>query len=116
MTEKINEKFEVKVNDGMTLCYPQDKQPYVVTRVSESGKTAWVAPLMILDGRAGREPDDFDGPFPVWNHKYTEKEILTLKESDIPETRIHFNKKRGWINKGGMPFSKGAVYYRNYSY
>lgn len=106
---------KLAVGDGMTLCYPQDRYPFVVVRVSDSGKTAWVKPLEIVDLSTGHEPDRFDGNFPVWSHSYTEEERQSMVQEDAPERMVRLT-KRGWASKG-TPFTAGAArYHRNYSY
>lgn len=106
----------INVGDGMTHCLPQDSYPYVVTRVSESGKTAWVKPLKIVDLTTGHEPARFDGPFPVWDHIYTDDERESLVIADAPERAVRLNKHGGWGSKGLAFDAGGARYHRNYSY
>lgn len=41
---------------GATAHYPQDRYPYVITRVSETGNTFWMTPLTEVDTSTGHEP------------------------------------------------------------
>lgn len=105
-----------QVGDGMTLHYPQDSYPYVIVRVSDSGKTVWAKPLQIVDKTTGHEPARFDGPWPVWSHTYTDEERATMVEENAPERAIRLSKHGYWTSRGS-DFSMGAArYHRNYSY
>ncbi|MGV9768517.1 hypothetical protein ACWDR7_03385 [Microbacterium sp. NPDC003461] len=100
---------------GATAHYPQDRYPYVITRVSETGNTFWMTPLAEVDTSTGHEPSHFDGPFPVWRHTYTPSELLSMRQEDAREIRVTLT-ARGWTH-GGVPVTVGkAHYYRNYSY
>lgn len=106
----------VHVGEGMTLQYPQDSYPYVIVRVSPSGKTAWVKRVKAVDLSTGHEPAYFEGPFPVWSHTYTAEELQSMVMEDAPELPVRRGKHGGWAHKG-TPFSaRGAVFHRNYSY
>lgn len=105
-----------QVGDGMTLCYPQDSYPFVVVRVSESGKTVWVKPLETVDKTTGHEPARFDGPFPVWSHLYTDEERRTMVRENAPERAVRLSKHGHWTSKGSDFAAGGARYHRNYSY
>lgn len=109
-------KAAPQVGDGMTLCYPQDQYPFVVVRVSDSGKTVWVKPLEIVNKSTGHEPERFDGPFPVWSHSYTEEERKTMIRDSVPERAVRLSKSGWWTSKGSDFAAGGARYYRNYSY
>lgn len=52
-----------KVGDLATLCYPQDRYPYLVTAVSATGTKVTLAELE----RAAEAPARFAGPFPIWD-------------------------------------------------
>jgi hypothetical protein len=103
------------VGDGVTLNYPQDAYGYVVTRVSASGKTAWVKPLRTVDLSTGHQPARYDGPFPVWTHRYTPEECESMVRADAPETKIVKSVHGGWVNRGSHFSAGGAVYHRNFS-
>lgn len=112
--------LNVQVGDGMTMSLPQDMYPYVVTRVSASGKTVWVKPVRSVDKSTGHEPARFDGPFPIWSHVYTAEELQELVYADVEERAVRLVKASGvghyWTSKGATFHSGGAQYYRNYSY
>jgi len=109
--------YQPQVGDGMTLCYPQDSYPYVITRVSPSGKTVWVKPLQIVDKTTGHEPARFDGPFPVWSHTYTDEERASMIVENAPERQVSRSRDGLYWTSKGTPFARGgAVYHRNYSY
>ena len=112
--------LNVQVGDGMTMSLPQDMYPYVVTRVSASGKTVWVKPVRSVDKSTGHEPARFDGPFPIWSHVYTAEELQELVYADVEERAVRLVKASGaghyWTSNGATFHSGGAQYYRNYSY
>jgi hypothetical protein len=108
--------YQPQVGDGMTMAYPQDMYPYVITRVSPSGKTVWVKPLELVSKDTGHEPARFDGPFPVWHHIYTAEERQTMVR-DLPEIRVNRSRDGLRWTAGATPFLRGdACYHRNYSY
>jgi hypothetical protein len=119
----MNETIDgVKVGEGATLIYPQDSYPYVITRISESGKTAWARPLKTVSLATGHAPARHDGPWPVWSHTYTPEELVSLAYSEAEEEFPSFREIRitltatGWKTKG-TPVELGkARYHRNYSY
>lgn len=104
-----------EVGMGMTLHYPQDSYPFVITRVSPSGKTVWVKPLEPVSKSTGHEPDHMEGPFPVWSHTYTAEEMVSMVRADAPERMVR-KTKHGWSSHG-TPYGLGqARYHRNYSF
>lgn len=105
----------IQVGKGMTKSYPQDSYPYVIVRVSDSGKTVWVKPIKSVNLETGHEPAYFNGPFPVWSHSYTEEEMQSMMIKEAPELAVRLT-KRGWSHRG-IPFRAGkARYHRDYSY
>lgn len=105
-----------EVGQGATLHYPQDTYGFVVTKVSESGKTVTLAELVSPSLNTGHEVNHYDGPFPVWDHIYTEDELKSMVDSNGKTTTIRLNKNGRWMSKG-TPFTVGAArYHRNYSY
>lgn len=105
-----------QVGEGMTLCYPQDSYPYVVVRVSDSGKTVWVKALKTVDLNTGHKPARFDGPFPVWDHTYTEEERASMVADYANERLVRLSKHGYWTSKGANFAVGGARFHRNYSY
>lgn len=107
----------VKAGTPATLLYPQDAYPYVVTRVSASGKTAWMERLVLVNATTGHEPAYSNGPFPVWNHTYTTEEVATMG-SGSAEVRISERKDGSWRVAGSTtPVQVGrARYYRDFSW
>lgn len=108
-----------QVGEGATLIFPQDKYPYVVTRVSASGKVAWVKRLQIVDTSTGHQPDYYLGPWPVWDHEYTKAELVSLAREDAREERIYRDKNgywrmSGWDSKPLVALGR-ARYRRDYS-
>ena len=43
------------VGDGMTENVLGDSYPYVIVRVSDSGKTVWIKPLLVVDTETGHQ-------------------------------------------------------------
>lgn len=105
-----------QIGQGATLHYPQDTYGFVVTKVSDSGKTVTLAELVSPSLATGHTVDRHDGPFPIWDHTYTEDELKSMIDPQGKVTTIRLNKKGRWASKG-TPFTVGkARYYRNYSY
>lgn len=115
-TMRESRDYQPQVGDGMTMAYPQDYYPYVITRVSPSGKTVWVKPLEIVSLETGHQPARFDGPFPVWEHTYTDEERRTMVR-DLPEIRVNRSRDGLTWSAGGVTMLRGgAGYRRNFSY
>lgn len=113
--EREAREYQPQVGDGMTMAYPQDMYPYVITRVSESGKTVWVKPLEQVSKDTGHEPARFEGPFPVWHHLYTDEERQSMVR-DLPEIRVNRSRDMLRWTAGNVPFLRGgAVYRRDFS-
>lgn len=109
--------YQPQVGDGMTLAYPQDYYPYAIVRVSPSGKTVWVKPLEVVDRSTGHEPARYDGPFPVWEHTYTDEERQSMLRVDAPEQKVTRSRDGlSWSMHGTPMLRGGAGYRRNYSY
>lgn len=115
-------KFQhLKVGQGVTLCYPQDRYGYVV--VKATAKRATVVALATPDASKGDEPARFDGPFPVWDKTYSEEELSAALAayqavgSRYPARTIAMHKDGRWWMGGDSPVAIwGANYYRNYSF
>ena len=105
----------VHVGDGMTLCYPSDRYPYVVVWRSASGKTVRVKPLQIVTLDTGHAPDRFKGSFPVWDHAYSEQERRDLVDHGAAERTVRFTAASGWTSHGADFAAGGATYYRNFA-
>lgn len=107
--------YDPEVGMGATLHYPQDSYPFVITRVSPSGKSFWVKPLVGVSKTTGHSPERYDGPFPVWSHVYTPDELVSMVQAEAPERMVR-KTKYGWSSHG-TPYSVGqARFHRNYSY
>jgi len=105
------------VGDGMTAVYPQDRYPYVITRVSPSGKTVWVKPLQTVDLSTGHAPARYVGEWPVWDHAYTEEERAAYVIEDAPETRVNRSRDGLSWTAQGVGYQAGiARLLRNYSH
>lgn len=106
----------VTAGTPVTLLYPQDAYPYVIIRVSPSGKTAWMVEVGEVDQTTGHKPARFDGPFPVWDHTYTDAEVKAMR-TDRPEIRIYQRADGTWRVSGRANRVEigQARYYRNYS-
>jgi hypothetical protein len=106
-----------EVGQGVTLHYPQDSYPFVITEVSASGKTIKIQPVEPVSRDTGHEPARFDGPWPVWSHTYTAEELQTLKrETPTPDTLRYNSRSRRWAGRNGDWSVGVARYHRNYSY
>jgi hypothetical protein len=109
--------YAPQVGDGMTMAYPQDYYPYVIVRVSPSGKTVWVKPLEEVSTKTGHSPARYDGPFPVWEHTYTDEERKSMIRNDAPEQKVTRSRDGlSWSLHGTPMLRGGAGYRRNYSY
>lgn len=98
---------------GATAHYPQHRYPYVITRMSGTGNTFWMAPLTEVDTSTGHEPSHFDAL--SRSHTYTPDELLSMRQADAREVSVTHT-ARGWTH-AGVPVTVGkAHYYRNYSY
>lgn len=108
--------YAPQVGDGMSIDYPQDSYPLVITRVSPSGKTVWCKPVRTVDRSTGHEPARHDGPWPVWHHIYTAEELQTYMEAEASERQVTRSRDGLTWSMSGTPISRGALYHRNYSY
>jgi hypothetical protein len=100
---------EIVTGMGATLCYPEDKVPYVVTAIK--GNTVIVQSVNSDDlPKSG----DCNG-FPVFDHTFTAEELEARK---VPQTAVTLrcHKDGRWYNSGGTRFVIGyARYFRNYA-
>ena len=111
----MSESITPEVGMGATLVYPSDRYPVVITRVSESGKTFWFQPLQTVSFATGHEPDRYHGPYPVWDHTYTDEEIKSLVRLESGGRMARLN-KHGRYRSHGTPVTVGiARYRRDYS-
>lgn len=104
---------------GATRCYPQDRYPLWVMGVSKSAKTIYYTPVRSVDATTGHEPARYDGPFPVWDHDYTQDEIVRFADNSNPDLArpARWSEKRNCYIDNGTPVKVGvANYHRNYSY
>ena len=111
---KAHVRPDPEVGMGVTLHYPQDSYPYVISRVSDSGKTIWVKRVKTVDNSTGHSPAYYEGPFPVWSHTYTPQELVDLVVPGTPERLVRLG-KYGWGGKNDYTVGT-ARFHRNYSY
>lgn len=115
MTKKQRETLAV----GATLCYPQDSYGYVVVKATKTGTVLYAERLKTPDLTTGHQPARFDGPWPVWDHNYTDEEIAVggALRADTGRVRLTWSEKKQCFTQGGTPVYVGkARYHRNYSY
>lgn len=99
------------VGMGATLCYPQDRHPYVIVAVGATGKTVQVLPLKT----EGLKPTGKCNGFPVFDHKIEGDEIGKRMDGMAIRKTAHL-RKDGRFYLGGTPLAIGsAQYYRNYA-
>lgn len=115
--ETIHEALkETDGNVGATLLFPQDTYGYVVVKASKSGKVLTAIRLETPSLTTGHKPARFDGPWPVWEHFYTDEELRTMR-LEGNEIRLTWSEKGNRYRHAGTSFVVGAArYYRNYSY
>lgn len=103
-------------NLGATLLFPQDTYGYVVVKASKSGKVLTAVRLETVSLTTGHEVARFEGPWPVWDHTYTDEERRTMR-LEGNEVRLNWSPKKQRFYHAGTPFHVGhARYYRNHSY
>lgn len=109
---------------GATLCYPQDRYPYLIVGATRSGKTINLSSLPTDAFKAGFSPAGFHNGFPVWDHTWTEEEMEAfLKDEEEPISRPSRKViKARWSTRfqrwtcNGTPIHVGhARYFRDYS-
>lgn len=105
---------------GATLCFPQDRYGMVVVKASKTGTVLYAYRLKTPGLDTGHSPARFDGPWPVWDHTYTEEEMAkTMRhESGGRELlRLNWSEAKQCYRSGGTPVFVGAArYVRNHSY
>lgn len=113
---EAKEMSEVKVGQGATMQYPQDRYPFIVTAVSKSGKSITVSEIKSPDATTGDSADYTHNGFPVWDKSYTAEELADRSRYPFTgRTYVLRLTKRGWACKG-IPFHVGnARYRRDYS-
>lgn len=107
---------ELAVGTAASLHFWQDIVPAVVTSVSKSGKTAKVQRIEAVSLHTGHTPAYYNGPWPVWDHTYTEVEVASLPRVG-EETRISLRNDGQWMVSGStttVTFGK-ARYRRDFS-
>ena len=103
---------------GATEVFPQDRYPFRVVRISPSGKTIFIVPLRTVDLTTGHQPARREGPWPVWDHAYTDDEIRKFTQEQ-PPMAVRWNAKAESYrlpNRGAFIRVGEARYYRNFSY
>lgn len=107
---------ELAVGTAASINFWQDIVPAVVTKVSKSGKTAFIQRIENVSLHTGHTPAHYNGPWPVWDHTYTEEEVANLPRVG-EETRISLRKDGQWKVSGStatVTFGK-ARYRRDWS-
>lgn len=104
-----------EIGMGATLCYPDDRYPYVVTSVTKT--TIVVEPLVTVSKATGHPPTRMRGPFPIWDHAYSPDEMATLRHPDGRSLRRRAHRRKdGRFYLHGTPLLVGeARYRRDYS-
>lgn len=78
---------EVGVGTPATKIYPQDRYPLVVVAVSKSGRrVSLVSMPELLPGDSTPErqiPAYRKGPWPVYNHRFTEEECMKVAKEHL---------------------------------
>lgn len=95
------------INGGATLCYPQDRVPYLIVRVTPN--TLVVRPISY----DGIKPTRYINGFPYFDHLFTFNEL---------QTRVYGKPQRAYLRKDGRYYLGGnllitheARYRRDYS-
>jgi hypothetical protein len=100
-----------------TIHYPQDSYPAVVVRATKSGKTAWIKTVVAASSIDSIEPSRYDGPWPVYDHTYTDEEVAEYTLHGAQETRVFLRKDGHYRTASGALVTFGSAhYYRNFSY
>jgi hypothetical protein len=102
------------VGMGATLCLPSDRYPYVITETSADLGTLTLEPLLEVSKSTGHKPASYAGPFPVWDHTYTEAELYSLRRGFL-EVKGYLDAHGDYRCQGGKLIIGEARYYRNYS-
>lgn len=99
---------------GATLILPSDRYPYVVVR---STRTTFVlCKVSEVDTTTGHKPAYYNGPFPVWDHTYTEDELERLMIFGLGWVVVRRHQDGGYYDRHGNLYSIGvARYHRDYS-
>ena len=115
--DQINEVWDEKKVLGATIVYPQDQCPVLLTRVGRAGNTIWFIKVKSVDSNTGHQPARYEGPFPVWDHTYSEDELVRLGQPSQEPRIARWSEARQCYLWYGTPVHVGdARYYRNYSY
>lgn len=109
----------IEAGQHATIVYPQDMYPAVVSRVSKTGKTAWISRIKEVSTETGHKPHHHNGPFPVWHHVYTQAEIAEMSMG-VEHVRISLRKDGKWRVAGyensALVRIGEAVYHRDFSW
>lgn len=116
---KVNQKtleplrVQPAVGMGATLCYPQDKYPLLITKVT--AKTICVRMVHTSgDTAPDIKPADRCNGFPVFDYQYSAEELQKAAYGE--EIRCYKRQNNRYYTKGGSPIALGfARYYRNYA-
>lgn len=108
-----NEKKLPEIGGGATMAAGNDSYPYVISRVSPSGKTIWILPVKVVNSTTGHSPAAYGGGRPIWNHTYTDEELATMVRTDVPERMARLGKDGRWRSNGAGVGVGSAVYYRD---
>ncbi|MBO2461609.1 hypothetical protein [Actinomadura violacea] len=101
---------------GATHAMPQDRMPFVVTAISPSGAKVALEALRTVGGHTGHKPAYHVGPWPVWDHEYSDAELETMRYEG-PELRqyAHRRKDGRYYMDGQRVYFGGARYRRSYA-
>ena len=95
--------------DLATLVYPDDRAPYVVAKVSPSGKKITIEAL----STDGLKPSSQCNGFPVFDHRFTPEEVQARKTGRVEAA---YRQGDGSYKQGCLPVWLGeARYFRNYA-
>ena len=118
LTEKPATRCLPTVGQGATKCYPTDKYPMRVVKVSVTGHAIWVLPVKSVDMSTGHLPDGTCNGFPVWDHTYTEAELDLLTSTHPSYAQKATHRQDGTYRLVGTETQVAvghARLYRNYA-
>lgn len=108
-----SEKNLPAIGGGATMAAGNDSYPYVISRVSPSGKTVWLLPLVVVSKATGHSPAAYGGGMPIWTHIYTEEERATMVRPNAQERMARLGKDGRWRSNGVGVGLGSAVYHRD---
>lgn len=104
------------VGQGATAHSHGDSYPYVVFAVSADGREVVLIPLKDVDEATGHEPARNSKGFPVWDHVYTDEELVSLREEGDWRVRAHRDAEGRFHSTGGARIVFGqARFFRDCS-